>query len=79
MIADPDNTDVNQLYLDYAGWPDTVVRAGRQSIKLDNVRFIGNVEFRQVMQVFNGVTVENNSLPNTRLYAGYLEIGRAHV
>ena len=24
------------------------------------------------MQVFNGVTVENNSLPNTRLYAGYL-------
>ena len=72
VIADPDNTDVNQLYLDYAGWPDTVVRAGRQSIKLDNVRFIGNVEFRQVMQVFNGVTVENKSLPDTRIYAGYL-------
>ena len=72
VIADPDNTDINQLYLDYAGLPKTLVRAGRQSIKLDNVRFIGNVEFRQVMQVFNGVTVENNSLPNTRLYAGYL-------
>ena len=72
VIADPDNTDINQLYLDYACLPDTSVRAGRQSIKLDNVRFIGNVEFRQVMQVFNGVTVENNSLPNTRLYAGYL-------
>ena len=72
VIADPDNTDINQLYLDYAGLPDTNVRAGRQSIKLDNVRFIGNVEFRQVMQVFNGVTAENKSLPNTRLYAGYL-------
>jgi hypothetical protein len=72
VIADPDNTDINQLYLDYAGLPDTNVRAGRQSIKLDNVRFIGNVEFRQVMQVFNGVTVENKSLPDTRLYAGYL-------
>jgi hypothetical protein len=72
VIADPDNTDVNQLYLDYAGVSDTVVRAGRQSIKLDNVRFIGNVEFRQVMQVFNGVTVENQSLPDTRIYAGYL-------
>jgi len=72
VIADPDNTDVNQLYLDYAGVADTVVRAGRQSIKLDNVRFIGNVEFRQVMQVFNGVTVENKSLPDTRIYAGYL-------
>jgi len=72
VIADPDNTDINQLYLDYAGLPATNVRAGRQAIKLDNVRFIGNVEFRQVMQVFNGVTVENNSLPDTRLYAGYL-------
>jgi hypothetical protein len=72
VIADPDNTDVNQLYLDYAGLTDTKVRAGRQAIKLDNVRFIGNVEFRQVMQVFNGVSVENNSLPDTRLYAAYL-------
>jgi hypothetical protein len=72
VVADPDNTDVNQLYLDWAGLPATNVRAGRQSIKLDNVRFVGNVEFRQVMQVFNGVTIENSSLPNTRLYAGYL-------
>jgi hypothetical protein len=72
VIADPDNTDINQLYLDYAGLPDTTVRAGRQAIKLDNVRFIGNVEFRQVMQVFNGVTVQNTSLADTRLFAGYL-------
>lgn len=72
VIADPDNTDINQLYLDYTGLPDTKLRAGRQSIKLDNVRFIGNIEFRQVMQVFNGVTMENSSLPDTRLYAGYL-------
>jgi hypothetical protein len=33
---------------------------------------VGNVEFRQVMQVFNGVTLENRSLPNTRAYLGYL-------
>lgn len=72
VVADPDNTDVNQLYLDWNGLADTRVRAGRQSIKLDNVRFIGNVEFRQVMQVFNGVTVENDSLPRTRIMAGYL-------
>ena len=72
LVADPDSTDVNQLYADYTGIPKTTVRAGRQSIKLDNVRYIGNVEFRQVMQVFNAVTVENTSLPNTRIYAGYL-------
>ena len=72
VIAGPDNTDVNQFFLDYAGLADTLVRGGRQAIKLDNERFIGNVEFRQVMQVFNGVTVENKSLPDTRIYAGYL-------
>ena len=71
-VADPDVTDLNQLYVDYSGVPDTLVRAGRQSIKLDNVRFLGNVEFRQVMQVFNAVTVENTSLPDTRIYAGFL-------
>jgi hypothetical protein len=72
VIADPDDSDINQLYLDYTGLPQTWLRAGRQSIKIDNVRFIGNVEFRQNMQVFNAVGVENTSLRNMRLYAGYL-------
>ncbi|HZP94643.1 MAG TPA: alginate export family protein [Burkholderiales bacterium] len=72
VVADPDVTDVNQLYLDYAGIPDTRVRAGKQIINLDNVRFIGNVDFRQIMQVFTGATVENKSLPDTALYAGHL-------
>jgi hypothetical protein len=73
LVADPDNTDINQLFLDYTGLPQTRFRLGRQSIKLDNVRFIGNVEFRQVMQVFNGLTVENKSLPNTEFYLAHLE------
>jgi hypothetical protein len=37
------------------------------------VRFVGNVEFRQVMQVFTGATVENKSLPGIALYGGHLE------
>lgn len=73
VVADPDNTDINQLYLDYTGLPDTRLRAGKQIIKLDNVRFVGNVEFRQVMQVFTGVTLENRSLQETTLYVGHLE------
>lgn len=72
VIADPDYTGINQLYLDYAGIPDTLVRGGTQSIVLDQARFIGNVQFRQVMQVFNAVTAENKSLKDTDLYAGYL-------
>jgi len=73
VIGDPDNTDVNQLYLDWTGLPATQIRGGRQVVKLDNVRFIGNVAFRQVMQVFNGVTVQNESLPKTRLFFGYID------
>lgn len=71
FIQDPNYYNINQLYVDWTAIPDTKIRAGQQSLKIDNVRFIGNVEFRQVMQVFNGVTVENKSIPNTDLYAGY--------
>ena len=72
IIPDPDDTDFNQLYLDYSGFKDSRIRGGRQSITLDNVRFVGNVAFRQVMQVFNAVTFLNESFANTRLYAGYV-------
>ena len=72
-IADPEDTDVNQLYVDYTGIPDTKIRAGRMALKLDNVRFIGNVEFRQVMQVFNGALIENRSLPNVELQLAHFQ------
>lgn len=74
-VADPDNTDVNQLYVDYEGVPGTRVRAGRMALKLDNVRFVGNVEFRQVMQVFNGVFLENRSIRGLELdYAHFWRV-----
>ena len=66
-VADPEMTDVNQLFVDYTGMPQTLVRFGRQSLKLDNTRYVGNVEFRQVMQVFNGLYVENRSLPGVEV------------
>ena len=72
-VADPDHTGINQLYLDYNGIPATRLRLGTQSIKIDNVRMVGNVEFRQVMQVFTGLSVENKSLPNTTVFAAHLE------
>ncbi|HEY7986268.1 MAG TPA: alginate export family protein [Methylophilaceae bacterium] len=76
VVADPDFTNINQLYLDWTGIRDTKVRLGRQSVKLDNVRFIGNVEFRQVMQVFDGLSVENKSIPNVDLYGAFFTRNR---
>ena len=73
LVVDPDYTGVNQLFVEWTGLPDTKVRLGRQSVKLDNVRFIGNVEFRQIMQVFDGVAVENKSVPNVEFYAAHFE------
>ncbi len=72
VIPDPDDSDINQLYVDFEGLPETRLRGGRQRIQLDNGRFVANNGFRQVMQVFNGVSMENNSIANTRLYAAYL-------
>jgi len=73
VVADPDYTGINQLFLEWTGLPDTKVRVGRQSLKLDNVRFIGNVEFRQVMQVFDGIAIENRSIPDVEIYAAHFE------
>lgn len=73
IIADPDLTDVNQLYLDWKGLSHTRIRAGRQQVILDNARFIGDIGFRQVMQVFDGVSLLNSSLRDTELYAAHFE------
>jgi len=73
LVVDPDYTGVNQFFIEWAGIPETKVRVGRQSVKLDNVRFVGNVEFRQIMQVFDGIAIENKSIPNIEIYAAHFE------
>ena len=73
VIADPDYTGVNQLYLDWTGIRNTRVRLGRQQTNLDNVRFIGDIAFRQVLQVFDGVSVLNKSIPDTEVYLAHFD------
>ncbi|OZA04968.1 MAG: hypothetical protein B7X95_08285 [Methylophilaceae bacterium 17-44-8] len=72
-VVDPDFTDINQLYIDWTGIKNTRVRLGRQAVNLDNVRFIGDIAFRQIMQVFDGVSVLNKSLPETEIFAAHFE------
>jgi hypothetical protein len=73
-VADPEKSELNQLWLSYAGIPDTVVKGGRQRIKLDDDRFIGNVGWRQMETTFDSVLVTHN---NQQIYgltvnAGYI-------
>ncbi|RPI48067.1 MAG: hypothetical protein EHM55_26180, partial [Acidobacteria bacterium] len=71
LVGDPDTTDLNLLFADYTGLPDTRVRIGRQAIKLDNERFVGDADVRQMPQVFDAVSARNTSFADTELYAAY--------
>ncbi|PPC95614.1 alginate export family protein [Methylotenera mobilis] len=72
-IVDPGFTDINQLYVDWTGIKNTKVRLGRQQLNLDNVRFIGDIAFRQNMQVFDGVSVLNKSIQDVELFAAHFD------
>ncbi len=57
VIADPEDTELNQLYANMSF--DTFnARIGRQRIKLDDDRFIGNVGWRQNEQTFDAVKLD---------------------
>lgn len=73
-IADPYENEVSQLWLSYAGIPDTVIKGGRQRIKLDDDRFIGNVGWRQLEQTYDSVLIthKNQQLPGLTINVGYI-------
>jgi len=71
-ILDPEGTELNRYWLGYNGIPDTVARIGRQRIKLDNDRFIGNVGWRQNEQTYDSLTLTNKSLSCTTFFYAYL-------
>ena len=72
IIADPEGTQINRAWLSYS-YTDTSIKLGRQRIYLDNARFIGNVGWRQSEQTYDAVSLTNNSIPDTRLFYGYLD------
>lgn len=72
-IVDPSYTGINQLYIDWTGIKNTKFRVGRQAVNLDNVRFVGDIGFRQVMQVFDGASVLNKSIPDTEVYLAHFD------
>jgi hypothetical protein len=61
VVADPEGTEVNQVWVGYEKY-DTNVKFGRQTFTLDNHRFIGNVIWRQNEQTYDAVSLVNNSI-----------------
>ena len=72
VVADANVTELNQAYLSYSGIPQTRLKFGRQLIRLDNDRWIGNVVWRQNHQTYDGFTAVNKSLPDTTITAGMI-------
>ncbi len=70
-VADPENYEVNQAWLSYT-YEDTTAKVGRQRIVLDNARFIGDVGFRQNMQTYDAVLLQDKSIQDLTLTYGYL-------
>jgi len=72
IIPDPYENELDQLWLSYAGIPDTVIKGGRQRIKFDDDRFIGNVGWRQLEQTYDSALITNKSIRNLTINAGYI-------
>ena len=73
VVADPDTAQLNRLWINYSGVPETDIKLGRQHINLDNQRFIGTVGWRQNDQTFDSITLTNNSLEDTTFKYAYID------
>lgn len=73
VVADPEGTDLNQAYLQYVGPGGTILRAGRQRIRLDGERFIGSVGWRQNEQTFDALSLETRALPGVIATYAYID------
>lgn len=75
-IADPEDTDLNQLYARYqnADLLDADLIVGRQRIALDDHRFIGNVGWRQNEQVFDAARASTSlGVEHLSVMYGYVQ------
>ncbi|MEM8496182.1 MAG: alginate export family protein [Planctomycetota bacterium] len=76
VIADPEDTELNQLWASYTVPLDGVkltVKPGRQVIALDDQRFVGHVGWRQDNQTFDAVTLTSDlGVDKLKVTYGYL-------
>lgn len=72
IVLDPEDTLLNQLYINYQGLPKTTVTAGRQIINLDNQRFVGAVDWRQNDQTFDAVAISSQYIEYAGFYYAYV-------
>ncbi len=76
VIADPEDTELNQFYLKYLKKFENISIAaifGRQRVKLDNDRFVGNVGWRQNEQTLDAYTLVTTFFEDLTLIYSYVD------
>ena len=71
LVADPANARITQAYLDYKIGA-TLLRIGRQMVNLDDQRFVGAVDWRQMPQTFLAYTLVDKSIENFTFTGAYV-------
>ena len=71
-IPDPNDEELNQVWLSWDTVGATNLKGGRQKIAYDNQRFISWCAFRQLEQTFDSVTLLNKAIGNLDLSAAYV-------
>jgi Alginate export len=71
-VADPDNTEADRLFVEYTGLAGTSIKVGRQVLALHNLRFLGDVNFRQTAQSFEAASVQTSPIAGLDVYGAYL-------
>ncbi len=71
VVMDAEQTRLTQAYIDMK-YGKTKLRMGRQAINLDNMRFVGTVDWRQMPQTFDAYTLTDNTIAGLNLFASYV-------
>jgi Alginate export len=72
VVPDPIGSQVDQATLIWNGTTGTLIKLGRQTINLDNQRFVGRVDWRQNGQTFDAISIVNKSLSETVITYAYV-------
>lgn len=71
VIPDPEDYEANQAWLSYTRW-DSVIRGGRQVLSLDNQRWIGPVNWRQLNQTYDAALLSVGALEDFNFIYSYV-------
>jgi hypothetical protein len=71
IVKDPETTRFSQAYLQYK-LGKTTAKVGRQIVNLDNERFVGSVDWRQMMQSFDAAVISDSTVSNLTLTGAYV-------